>query len=116
MTNQSTIDKLIYMRLTSMSDAFITQMSAPKMKTLSFEDRFGLLVDIDYNNRKSNSLKRLIKGADGISNLVVMIVLLPRLSLIASKHDAYKINIIPADFTNYRSMREVYRLEPAMGE
>ena len=26
MTNQSTIDKLIEMRLTSMSDAFITQM------------------------------------------------------------------------------------------
>ena len=32
MTNQSTIDKLIEMRLTSMSDAFITQMDDPKMK------------------------------------------------------------------------------------
>ena len=63
MTNQSTIDKLIEMRLTSMSDAFITQMEDPKMKDLSFEDRFGLLVDVEYNNRKSNSLKRLIKGA-----------------------------------------------------
>ena len=63
MTNQSTIDKLIEMRLTSMSDAFITQMDDPKMKDVSFEDRFGLLVDIEYNNRKSNSLKRLIKGA-----------------------------------------------------
>ena len=40
MTNQSTIDKLIEMRLTSMSDAFITQMEDPKMKDLSFEDRF----------------------------------------------------------------------------
>lgn len=30
MTNQSTIDKLIEMRLTSMSDAFITQMDDPK--------------------------------------------------------------------------------------
>ena len=63
MTNQSTIDKLIEMRLTSMSDAFITQMEDPKMKDLSFEDRFGLLVDVEYNNRKNNSLKRLIKGA-----------------------------------------------------
>ena len=63
MTNQSTIDKLIEMRLTSMSDAFITQMDDPKMKDVPFEDRFGLLVDIEYNNRKSNSLKRLIKGA-----------------------------------------------------
>lgn len=63
MTNQSTIDELIEMRLTSMSDAFITQMNDPKMKDVSFEDRFGLLVDIEYNNRKSNSLKRLIKGS-----------------------------------------------------
>ena len=62
MTNQSTIDKLIEMRLTSMSDAFITQMDDPRMKDVPFEDRFGLLVDIEYNNRKSNSLKRLIKG------------------------------------------------------
>ena len=63
MTNQSTIDKLIEMRLTSMSDAFITQMDDPKMKDVPFEDRFGLLVDIEYNNRKSNSLKRLIRNA-----------------------------------------------------
>ena len=33
------------------------------MKDVPFEDRFGLLVDIEYNNRKNNSLKRLIKGA-----------------------------------------------------
>ena len=62
MINQSTIDKLIEVRLTSMSDAFITQMDDPKMQGVSFEDRFGLLVDIEYNNRKSNSLKRLIQG------------------------------------------------------
>ena len=37
MTNQSTIDKLIEMRLTSMSDAFITQMDDPRMKDVPFE-------------------------------------------------------------------------------
>ena len=63
MTNQSTIDKLLEMRLTSMSDAFITQMNDPKMKDVSFEDRFALLVDVEYNNRKSNGLKRLIRNA-----------------------------------------------------
>lgn len=63
MTIQSTIDKLIEMRLTSMADAFITQKDDPKMKDLSFEDRFGLLVDVEYSNRKSNSLKRLIRNA-----------------------------------------------------
>ena len=32
------------------------------------------------------------------------------------KHDAYKINIIPTDLANYRSMREVYGLDPASSE
>ena len=63
MTNQSTIDKLIEMRLTSMSDAFLTQMNDPKIKNVEFEDRFGMLVDIEYSNRKANSLKRLIRNA-----------------------------------------------------
>ena len=63
MTNQSTIDKLIEMRLTYMSDAFITQMDDPRMQDVPFGDCFGLLVDIEYNNRKSNSRKRLNKGA-----------------------------------------------------
>ena len=36
MTNQSTVDKLLEMRLTSMSDAYITQTSNPKMKEVSF--------------------------------------------------------------------------------
>lgn len=63
MTIQSTIDKLIEMRLTSMADAFITQKDDPKMKALTFEDRLGILVDVEYSNRKANSLKRLIKNA-----------------------------------------------------
>jgi DNA replication protein DnaC len=32
------------------------------------------------------------------------------------KHDAYKINIIPADPANYRSMREVYGLDKSLSE
>ena len=32
------------------------------------------------------------------------------------KHDAYKINIIPTDPTNYKSMREVYGLNPTLSE
>lgn len=34
MTTQSTIDKLMEMRLTSMSDAFLTQMEDPKMREI----------------------------------------------------------------------------------
>ena len=63
MTTQSTMDKLIEMRLTAMSDAFRTQLDDPKMKEVAFEDLFAMLVDIEYSNRKSNSLKRLIRNA-----------------------------------------------------
>lgn len=41
-----------------MSDAFRNQM-----KNIPFEDRFGMLVDMEYSYRKSNSLKRLIRNA-----------------------------------------------------
>ena len=63
MTIQSTMDKLIEMRLTAMSDAFRIQIDDPKMKEVAFEDRFGMLVDVEYSNRKHNSLKRLICNA-----------------------------------------------------
>ena len=64
MTNQSTIDKLIEMRLTAMADAFRIQMDDPTMKEVPFEDRFGMLVNIEYSNRKNNRLKRLIRQAE----------------------------------------------------
>ena len=64
MTNQSTIDKLIEMRLTSMADAFRIQMDDATMKEVPFEDRFGMLVDVEYTNRKNNRLKRLIRQAE----------------------------------------------------
>ena len=63
MTNQSTIDKLIEMRLTAMADAFRNQLHDPKLKEIPFEDQFGILVDIEYSSRKNNRLKRLIKNA-----------------------------------------------------
>ena len=59
MTNQSTIDKLIEMHLTAMADAFRIQMDDSAMKEVPFEDRFGMLVDVEYSNRKNNRLKRL---------------------------------------------------------
>lgn len=64
MLNQSTIDKLIEMRLTAMSDAFRNQLNDPRMKDVPFEDRFGMLVDIEFTSRKNNRLNRLIRNAD----------------------------------------------------
>ncbi len=64
MINNSTVDKLIEMRLTAMSDAFRQQMSDPRMNEISFEERFGMMVDIEYTRRKNNRLDRLIRNAD----------------------------------------------------
>lgn len=63
MTNQSTINKLIEMRLSAMADAYRNQINDPKFRDIPFEDRFGMVVDIEYHTRKSNRLKRLIKNA-----------------------------------------------------
>ena len=63
MTNQSTIDKLNEMRLTAMADAFRNQTDDPRLKEVPFEDRFGMLVDIEFSSRKNNRLKRLIRNA-----------------------------------------------------
>lgn len=63
MTNETTINKLIEMRLTAMADAYRCQIQDMSLDSFSFEDRMGLLVDIEYTSRKNNKLKRLIRGA-----------------------------------------------------
>ena len=44
-----------------MANAFKEQLSDPDISNLSFEDRFGLLVDKEWATRKNNHLTRLIK-------------------------------------------------------
>lgn len=39
-------------------------MNDPSMKEVTFEDRFGILVDVEYTNRKNNRLKRLLHKAE----------------------------------------------------
>lgn len=63
MTNEATINKLMEMRLTAMANAFRLQLQDHAQQDLSFEDRLGILVDIEYVNRKNNRLKRLIRNA-----------------------------------------------------
>jgi DNA replication protein DnaC len=63
MTNEETISKLIEMRLTAMANAFREQMNTPNTANLSFEDRFGLLTDIEWTSRKNNRLKKLMRSA-----------------------------------------------------
>lgn len=63
MLTENTITKLREMRLGTMADAFKEQLTDPNIAELSFEDRFGLLVDREWTTRKNNHLARLIKNA-----------------------------------------------------
>lgn len=64
MTNQTTINKLIEMKFTAIADAYRIQLQDHSVDNLSFDERFGLLVDIEYTSRKNNRLKRLIRKAN----------------------------------------------------
>lgn len=61
MLTQPTIEKLNAMKLTAMAKAFETQIQCPDMAQLSFEERFGLIVDYQMtaleNRRMQNRLK-----------------------------------------------------------
>ena len=63
MLTENTVTKLQEMHLSAMAKAFKDQMTDPNMADMSFEDRFGLLVDHEWTTRKNNHLKRLIKNA-----------------------------------------------------
>lgn len=64
MTNETTINKLLEMHLSTRADSFRLQKDDPSMKDVPFEDRFGMLVDLEYSSRKNNRLKRLIRTAE----------------------------------------------------
>lgn len=63
MLTENTITKLQEMRLSAMAAAFKEQLTDPNIAELSFEDRFGLLVDKEWLTRKNNHLARLTKNA-----------------------------------------------------
>ncbi len=63
MVTNETVSKLQDMHLSTMARRFKEQLDNPQMKELSFEVRFGLLVDAEWTTRKNNHLARLIKKA-----------------------------------------------------
>ena len=64
MIRQVTIDKLHEMRLSAMASAFENQCAdAATYQDLSFEDRFGMLVDREWEKRKNSKLQKLIRNA-----------------------------------------------------
>ncbi len=64
MLNNMTATKLREMKMSVMARAFEKQLGEPKTAELSFEERFGLIVDMEYTTRKNNRLARLIRTAN----------------------------------------------------
>jgi DNA replication protein DnaC len=63
MMNEQTLTKLHEMKLSGMADAYKEQSMNKEFQKMSFEERFSLLIDLEYSRRKSNKLQRLIKTA-----------------------------------------------------
>src|SRR5437879_231207 len=61
MLNQQTIEKLYTMRMRGMADAFAQQQEDPQSTQLSFEERFALLVDRQWNWRQNRALERRLR-------------------------------------------------------
>ena len=63
MLNAVTVNRLHEMKLSSMAELLRQQAEAPGIEEMSFEERFGLLVDAEWARRKSKRLSELIKHA-----------------------------------------------------
>jgi DNA replication protein DnaC len=61
MLNQQTLHKLFVMRLNGMADAFRQQMEQPDASGLSFEERFGMLVDRQWSWKEDRALARRLR-------------------------------------------------------
>ena len=60
---QQTLDLLYAMKLNAMAEGFKEQMNQADIHELSFEERFSLLVDRQWNYRENRKIKRLLDGA-----------------------------------------------------
>ena len=64
MNNPSTVEQLREMRFSGMANEFDAQLKDPvTYAQISFEDRFGLLVNAEWNRRQANKLVRRIRDA-----------------------------------------------------
>jgi len=63
MLTQQTIETLRLMRLSGMIEAYRSQAEEPNVSALSFDERFGLIVDREWARRQSARLTRMIRDA-----------------------------------------------------
>lgn len=60
---QPTIEKLNAMGLAAMAQAFTEQLNSPDMAALSFEERFGLIVDFQMTANDNRRMRNRLKSA-----------------------------------------------------
>ena len=63
MLTQPTIEKLNSMKLSAMARSFTDQMQCPDMASLSFEERFGLIVDYQMTDLENRRMLNRLKNA-----------------------------------------------------
>src|SRR3972149_4520209 len=63
MLNSSPLDKLSALRLHAMAQAWQAQQAHPDHAALSFDERFGLLVDVQWLARENRRLQRSLREA-----------------------------------------------------
>src|SRR5690625_1323789 len=63
MMNEETLRKLTEMRMGAMAELYQQQNQNREYNDMDFDERFNLLVDYEYDRRKTNKLERLIKQA-----------------------------------------------------
>ena len=63
MLNHPTYERLAQLRLTGMAKALAEQAQTPEILNLTFEERLGLLLEVELTRRTNNRLKRRIQAA-----------------------------------------------------
>jgi DNA replication protein DnaC len=63
MLTHPTVDILRKLRLQGIADAYLLQLQDPNINALSFEERFGFLVDYQWTERQNRQLNRLLRSA-----------------------------------------------------
>jgi DNA replication protein DnaC len=63
MLNEQTFDKLYALKLIGMAEGFKEQLEQPSFRDLSFEERFGMMVERQWSWKENKRLKRLLQDA-----------------------------------------------------
>jgi DNA replication protein DnaC len=63
MLSEKTIEQLRKMKLGTIADEYDRQMNDPEARSLPFDDRFGMMVDLEYARRENSRLTKLTTRA-----------------------------------------------------